>query len=145
MDILSSVLFIHFLLFLWFLLHKLTADERQKVYEAVAYGCIKYADLSHNRINDYIFSFDKMLDDKDDELEEKLDLEFRIEELQNAIAELPVQIRTIVNLLLFEDMPQEEIAKSLNIPAGTVRSYYHRAKKKIFEKLTQKSQNERSA
>ena len=66
MDILSSVLFIHFLLFLWFLLHKLTADERQKVYEAVAYGCIKYADLSHNRINDYIFSFDKMLDDKVD-------------------------------------------------------------------------------
>lgn len=86
-----------------------------------------------------------MLDDKDDELEEKLALEFRIEELQNAIEELPVQIRTIVNLLLFEDMPQEEIAKSLNIPAGTVRSYYHRAKKKIFEKLTQKSQNERSA
>lgn len=88
---------------------------------------------------------DKMLDDKDDELEEKLALEFRIEELQNAIAELPVQIRTIVNLLLFEEMPQEEIAKSLNIPAGTVRSYYHRAKKKIFEKLTQKSQNERFA
>jgi len=32
--------------------------------EAVAYGCIKYADLSHNRINDYVFSFDKMLDDR---------------------------------------------------------------------------------
>uniref|UniRef100_A0A7E4VDA7 Probable arginine--tRNA ligase, cytoplasmic n=1 Tax=Panagrellus redivivus TaxID=6233 RepID=A0A7E4VDA7_PANRE len=32
--------------------------------EAVAYGCIKYADLSHNRINDYVFSFDRMLDDR---------------------------------------------------------------------------------
>jgi len=30
----------------------------------LAYGCIKYADLSHNRIADYIFSFDKMLEDK---------------------------------------------------------------------------------
>ena len=88
---------------------------------------------------------DKMYDVKDDELEEKLALEFRIEELQNAIAELPLQIRTIVNLFLFEEMPQEEIAKTLDIPAGTVRSYYHRAKKKIFEKLTQKCQNERYA
>ncbi|MFC3158250.1 RNA polymerase sigma-70 factor, ECF subfamily [Chryseobacterium arachidis] len=88
---------------------------------------------------------DKMYDLKDNELEERLALEFRIEELQNVIAELPLQIRTIVNLFLFEDMPQDEIAKTLNIPAGTVRSYYHRAKKKIFEKLTQKCQNERSA
>ncbi|CAG4960025.1 unnamed protein product [Parnassius apollo] len=42
----------------------LTPDELKKAQEAVAYGCIKYADLSHNRINDYVFSFDKMLDDK---------------------------------------------------------------------------------
>lgn len=27
---------------------------------SVAYGCIKYADLSHSRINDYVFSFDKV-------------------------------------------------------------------------------------
>ena len=43
---------------------QLNEEERSRVYEAVAYGCIKYADLSHNRINDYVFSFDKMLDDK---------------------------------------------------------------------------------
>ncbi|XP_045451541.1 arginine--tRNA ligase, cytoplasmic [Melitaea cinxia] len=42
----------------------LTPEELKQAQEAVAYGCIKYADLSHNRINDYIFSFDKMLDDK---------------------------------------------------------------------------------
>lgn len=88
---------------------------------------------------------DKTYDVKDDELEEKLALEFRIEELQNVIAELPLPTRTIINLFLFEDMTKEEIAKDLNIPAGTVRSYYHRAKKKIFEKLTQKCQNERFA
>lgn len=42
----------------------LSSEELKKAQEAVAYGCIKYADLSHNRINDYVFSFDKMLDDK---------------------------------------------------------------------------------
>ncbi|KAF9419502.1 hypothetical protein HW555_004002 [Spodoptera exigua] len=42
----------------------LSPEELKQAQEAIAYGCIKYADLSHNRINDYIFSFDKMLDDK---------------------------------------------------------------------------------
>ena len=32
----------------------------------VAYGCVKYANLSHNRNHEYIFSFDKMLEDKGD-------------------------------------------------------------------------------
>lgn len=38
----------------------LTPGELQKAQEALAYGCIKYADLMHNRINDYVFSFDKV-------------------------------------------------------------------------------------
>ena len=88
---------------------------------------------------------EKILDINDDELEEKLKMESRVKELQETIAEFPPQTRTIVNLFLFEEMPQEEIAKILNIPHGTVRSYYHRAKKKIFEKLSPKDHNERSA
>ncbi|KAK1787375.1 hypothetical protein P4O66_002867 [Electrophorus voltai] len=42
----------------------LTPEELTQAQRAVAFGCIKYADLSHNRINDYVFSFDKMLDDR---------------------------------------------------------------------------------
>lgn len=42
----------------------LTEEELKLAEEAVAIGCIKYADLSHCRTNDYVFSFDKMLDDK---------------------------------------------------------------------------------
>jgi len=42
----------------------LSSSELKAAQEAVAYGCIKYADLSHNRTNDYVFSFDKMLDDR---------------------------------------------------------------------------------
>ena len=42
----------------------LSSEELKIAQESVAYGCIKYADLSHNRNNEYVFSFDKMLDDK---------------------------------------------------------------------------------
>lgn len=45
-------------------LQVLTPEELTKAQRSVAFGCIKYADLSHNRINDYVFSFDKMLDDR---------------------------------------------------------------------------------
>lgn len=43
---------------------ELTPAELSAAQQAVAYGCIKYADLSHNRHLDYVFSFDKMLDDR---------------------------------------------------------------------------------
>ena len=42
----------------------LSKEEFDAAQKAVAYGCIKYSDLSHNRNNDYVFSFDRMLDDK---------------------------------------------------------------------------------
>jgi len=42
----------------------LTPDELDAAMKSVAYGCIKYNDLCHNRVNDYVFSFDKMLDDR---------------------------------------------------------------------------------
>ena len=101
--------------------------------------------LRKNKIYFTEIEDDKILDIEDDELEAKLVMESRVKELQNIIAEFPLQTRTIVNLFLFEEMPQEEIAKILNIPHGTVRSYYHRAKKKIFEKLNPKHYNERFA
>jgi arginyl-tRNA synthetase len=36
-------------------------DERREIARIVAIGAIKYADLSQNRTNDYIFSWEKML------------------------------------------------------------------------------------
>lgn len=38
----------------------LTEEELQTAQNALAYGCIKYADLSHNRNHVYVFSFDKV-------------------------------------------------------------------------------------
>lgn len=42
----------------------LTKDELIAAQRNVAFGCIKYADLSKNYKNDYTFSFDKMLEDR---------------------------------------------------------------------------------
>ncbi|MCB9839083.1 MAG: arginine--tRNA ligase [Phycisphaeraceae bacterium] len=39
----------------------LPADEQRKVAEAVGISAIKYADLSSDRVRDYVFSFDRML------------------------------------------------------------------------------------
>lgn len=39
----------------------LSEAQRREVAERVGIGAIKYADLSHNRTSDYIFSYDKML------------------------------------------------------------------------------------
>lgn len=38
----------------------LTPEELKAAQESVAYGCVKYADLSHNRNHEYVFSFDKV-------------------------------------------------------------------------------------
>jgi arginyl-tRNA synthetase len=40
---------------------ELPEDERQAVAEIVGIGAIKYADLSQNRLSDYVFDWDKML------------------------------------------------------------------------------------
>jgi arginyl-tRNA synthetase len=39
----------------------LSEEDRRHVAERIGIGAIKYADLSHNRTSDYVFSYDKML------------------------------------------------------------------------------------
>ena len=40
---------------------ELSPEQRLQVAETVGHGAIKYADLSHNRTSDYVFSYDKMM------------------------------------------------------------------------------------
>lgn len=56
---------------------------------------------------------------------------YTCEQIHRAILQLSDGYRTIVNLYVFENMPHEEIAKVLGISHSTVRSQYHRAKKRI--------------
>lgn len=68
--------------------------------------------------------------------------ENKLEEIEQAIEELPETARTIVNLYLFEDLPQEEIARLLGMTHTAVRSQYHRAKNRIASKLKKEINHE---
>ncbi|WOK95434.1 arginine--tRNA ligase, cytoplasmic isoform X1 [Canna indica] len=41
-----------------------TDDQLESTAEAIGYGAVKYADLKNNRLTNYTFSFDQMLNDK---------------------------------------------------------------------------------
>ncbi len=63
----------------------------------------------------------------------------RVEDVRKSIESLPPGYRTILNLYLFEQMSQDEIAGMLGLSPGTVRSQYHRGKNKILLLLKDKS------
>ncbi|EFA01911.1 arginine--tRNA ligase, cytoplasmic [Tribolium castaneum] len=79
----------------------LTPEELKQAQESIAYGCIKYADLSHNRHHEYVFSFDKMLEDKGNTAVYLLYAYTRI--------------RSIARTANFDDKKIEDVAKSHTI------------------------------
>ena len=50
-------------------------------------------------------------------------------EIQEAMAELPEEYRTVVVMALVDEMSYKEIATALTIPLGTVMSRLHRGRK----------------
>jgi RNA polymerase sigma-70 factor (ECF subfamily) len=59
-------------------------------------------------------------------------------QLRQALAELPDEMREIVLLRDFHDLPYAEIAMVLDIPAGTVMSRLHRARSALRKRLLAK-------
>jgi RNA polymerase sigma-70 factor (ECF subfamily) len=55
--------------------------------------------------------------------------------IREAVAKLPEIQRAVILLFYYHDMPQEEIAKILGIPKGTVKSRLHVAIKRLKEEL----------
>lgn len=53
------------------------------------------------------------------------------DQIQNAIDHLPEEYRVVAVLYFLSEMPYEEIAETLDIPLGTVRSRLHRARKML--------------
>jgi len=70
-----------------------------------------------------------------DQIAETTDLSSR---LQVEIERMPIQFRTIVTLYHLEEMKYHEIAKILQLPEGTVKSYLFRARKLLKERLMKK-------
>lgn len=80
--------------------------------------------------------------EKEYDVQENEIFESKIEDVRNCIEYLPQGYKTIVCLYLFENIPQEEIALMLGISHNTVRTQYHRAKKKILLSLKDKMYHE---
>lgn len=55
--------------------------------------------------------------------------------IRDAVAKLPDVERAVVLLFYYHDLPQKEIARILDIPAGTVKSRLHRAIRQLKEEL----------
>jgi RNA polymerase sigma-70 factor, ECF subfamily len=73
--------------------------------------------------------------DDAESLDERLMRQERATSVQQALASLTDEHRTIIVLREVEDCDYDEIAHILNVPVGTVRSRLHRARMVLREKL----------
>jgi len=60
----------------------------------------------------------------------------QVEAIKEALAQLPVKYRTVINLHVFEKLGFEEIAVLMETPSATVRSQYLRGKQKILTMIS---------
>ena len=58
--------------------------------------------------------------------------------LETEMSKLPAQLRTILTLYHVEEMSYAEIAKIMNMPDGTIKSYLFRARKMLKQRLMKK-------
>lgn len=68
-------------------------------------------------------------------LENEIEMHAIRQLLKNAIADLPKEQQEIIKLMYFEGKTQKEIAASLNIPLGTVKSRVKLAMTKLRRKI----------
>jgi RNA polymerase sigma-70 factor (ECF subfamily) len=61
--------------------------------------------------------------------------EMDIEEVQAALASLPIEYRTVAVLYFVDDLSYEQIAETLDCPVGTVRSRLHRGRRLLWKRL----------
>lgn len=80
------------------------------------------------------------LQDSSSEHDESITL--KVGEIRKAVAQLPTGYRTVLSLSLFEGYDYDEIGEILKIEPGTVRTQYHRARKKLLQLLKQGGNDE---
>jgi RNA polymerase sigma-70 factor (ECF subfamily) len=57
------------------------------------------------------------------------------ERLRSEIADLPEKLRRVLQLSIVDDMDATDVGEVLGIPAGTVRSRLHTARKLLLEAM----------
>ncbi len=89
---------------------------------------IEFSDLDSTELE-----AEKEYDAQENEL-----FETQVDDVRKSINNLPQGYKTIACLYLFENISQEEIGAMLGISHNTVRTQYHRAKKKVLLSLKDK-------
>jgi RNA polymerase sigma factor (sigma-70 family) len=89
-----------------------------------------FIDMSENRVNEI----------EETEVLDEENIQLKVEEIKKAMSLLPAGYRSVLSLFLFEGYDYEEIGEILNISASTVRTQYHRAKRKLLHTLKQGGQ-----
>jgi RNA polymerase sigma factor (sigma-70 family) len=77
-------------------------------------------------------------DESDEDFSRQEDVDFRVEEVKEAIERLPDGYRIILSLYLLEGYDHDEIGEILSISSSTSRSQLSRAKQKLIAELKKK-------
>ncbi|MFZ0280088.1 MAG: sigma-70 family RNA polymerase sigma factor [Bacteroidales bacterium] len=77
-------------------------------------------------------------DESPEDLSRQEDVDFRVEEVKDAIENLPDGYRIILSLYLLEGYDHDEIGEILSISSSTSRSQLSRAKQKLIAELKKK-------
>lgn len=67
--------------------------------------------------------------------------EFDVDEVAAALRRLPDEYRVVATMCFVDEMSYQEIADTLRIPVGTVRSRLHRARKTLQSRLRRLAQD----
>ena len=74
--------------------------------------------------------------DRSPSVEDEAEQRDEINRIRQAVQTLPDKLRIVILMHFMEEMSVEEVARALEIPAGTVKSRIHKAKAVLREKLT---------
>lgn len=97
--------------------------ERAPIAEAVGIAALKYADLSNDRVKDYVFSFDRMLAFEGDTGPYMLYAVARTRSIFRKAADAGVDLEAVASApLLLEESPERTLALALLRYPGAVRA-----------------------
>jgi RNA polymerase sigma-70 factor (ECF subfamily) len=80
---------------------------------------------------DPLFRADAVMDSHDQRIGEQTDASMAARRVAGVLAGLPHRQRDVLLLVAFAELEYDEVATSLGIPIGTVRSALHRARAKL--------------
>lgn len=90
--------------------------------------------ISEGDVEEFVL-YQAVKESEGDNPETELLQKFENEEIQRAIAELPLDYREAILLCDVQELSYDEISRVLNCPVGTVRSRIHRGRQILQKKL----------